>query len=164
MKNRLSLYVLNQWSKIKSFSFLWFLPFVLCILLSAALLVNTSWAWFVSSVQTSRTIKVANFVVEAVVTDVEGTVLYESQEDEYFLNGNSAYTVTLMATSTSLEGYCIVRCGEQSFCTSQILKGEALSFTVVPEESMYCTFTAMWGESTGEPAIENGSVLNVKQL
>lgn len=164
MKNRLLLYVLNQWSKVKSFGFLWFLPSVLGLLLSAALLVNTSWAWFVSSVQTSRTINIANFLVEAVVTDVEGTVLYESQEGGYLLNSNSAYTVTLIATSTASEGYCIVRCGEQSFYTSQIFKGEALSFTVMPEENMYCTFTPMWGESSEEPGIANGSILEVKQM
>lgn len=164
MKNRQSLYVLNQWSKVKSFGFLWFLPSVLGILLSALLLVNTSWAWFVSSIQTSRTINVANFKVDAVVTDVDGAVLYETQEGVYLLNSNTTYNVTLTATSSASEGYCVVRCGEQTFCTSQIFKGEELSFTVMPEENMYCTFTAMWGESSEEPGIENGSILKLKQL
>lgn len=163
MKIRTSSDALYRHSKEKKPGFLWLLPYVLSIFLCVMLFAGTSWAWFESSVQVSKTITVANFQVTTAVEDEEGTYLYELPEGGYLLKGNTTYTVTFKAESTASEGYCIVKCGEKTYYTDQILHGDVMSFKMTPEDDVHCTITAMLGKCTEEQEIKNGAALGIKQ-
>lgn len=162
MKNRKTANFSDRLAKMKQSGAFLLLPSVLGMILCAAMLVGTSWAWFVSSVHVPQTITVANFYVTPVIVDEEGTLVERTAEGSYSLRGNTTYEIALTASSTASGGYCIVRCGEQTYYTEQIFRAGVLSFTITPDVDTNCSFVAMWGSYAGEPNLVNESVLGEK--
>ena len=162
MKNRKTANFSDRLAKMKQSGVFLLLPSVLGMILCAAMLVGTSWAWFVSSVHVPQTMTVANFYVTPVIVDEEGTLVERTAEGSYSLRGNTTYQIALTASSTASGGYCIVRCGEQTYYTEQIFRAGVLSFTITPDVDTNCSFVAMWGSYAGEPNLVNESVLGEK--
>lgn len=135
---------------------------VLGMLFCVAMLIGSSWAWFTSQIQAPQTITVAQFQVMATITDEEGNAP-ALENGSYFLCDNMTYQISLTATGTASEGYCVVRCGDRVYCTEQIPQGATMTFAVTPATDTYCDVSAMWGRCVENPTIFNGSVLGEKR-
>ena len=137
------------------------MPSFAAIVICMICLVGTSWAWFSASVQTApQTIKAADFDISVSITDNNNVSIdpVASQKPHTFnLESGAIYTVTLNATGNAPSGgYCKVECGDTATRYTTTLKpAQSLIFTLIPETNAMYTFTAVWGEYSGEADIIN---------
>lgn len=127
------------------------LPSVLGVILCMVCLAGTSWAWFTSTVQTPpQTIESANFDISVTITDANAQPVDLAQP----LQTGKPYTVTLTATGTAPSGgYCIIEGGSEKLYTEQVFLNQPQTFTFTPKNLAIYTFTAVWGEHSGEADI-----------
>ena len=121
-------------------------------------LAGTTWAWFTANISTPpQNIATANYKIDVIV-DGE-TVTAEKQ-----LIANTEYKIVLAASGTADKygGYCIVKGGEKSLYSEQLLPGNMLSFKFIPSATADYTFTAVWGSYSDKPDITNGCTIGQK--
>ena len=117
----------------------------------------TVYAWFSASIgNTGNIITAATYGLEVSVFDANKQPV-QPQDGVYPLS-DSLYTVTLTKTGEATTGYCVVNEGENTYYTAPITtESPTLTFTIA-EPGQY-TFTAAWGDYTGEGAIPNGGFI-----
>ncbi len=147
--------ILSKINDLKKDIFFILLPTVLGIVLCAACLAGTSYAWFTaSSTASSQTITTAEYSAEVTVA-ADGERLPEIG-GVYSLAAGKTYTVTLAATGNASTGYCVVTLGGESFHTvafpSEALTDGILTLFLVINEDTTLTVTPQWGLSSKLPA------------
>ena len=117
----------------------------------------TVYAWFSASIgNTGNIITAATYGLEVSVFDANKQPV-QPQDGVYDLPGSQSYTVTLTKTGGASTGYCVVNDGENIYYTAPIKEESPLTFTIA-EAGSY-TFTAVWGDYTGEGAIPDGGFI-----
>ncbi len=136
------------------------LPSVLGIILCAAFLVESTWAWFTATQSTeSQTIQAASYEMSAVVK--LGSAVVPNEKGIYSLAAGT-YTVTLTAKGDATTGYCVVKVGNTAKPTQQFpskaYSAKSITFTLVMNEAEKLELKPCWGTSTAEDAerIANG--------
>lgn len=123
---------------------------LLCLICLACL--TRVWLSFGSSVPAP-----GDYTASILVTGDTGDIV-AAAEGSYPLEAGT-YTVTLTADSAEA-GYFTVQIDGQSYQTTPLLAGEPLCFTLIFSSRAEVSFTSHAGTYSGEPTIENGSVIN----
>ena len=127
----------------------------------------TVFAWFQAGLSnTGNIIKAAEFSVSVSVKDEADNPVWPAANGSYRLEGNTAYSITLTGGGSAKNGYCKISGGNVTLYTANIQEQEnrSMTFSYVPENSGYYTFTACWGtapEDAGE-LITDGSEIGKK--
>ena len=127
----------------------------------------TVFAWFQAGLSnTGNTIKAAQFSVLVTVKDEADASVWPDSDGSYALDRNTAYSITLTGDGNAKNGYCKISGGNVTLYTANIQEQEnrSMTFSYVPENSGYYTFTACWGtapEDAGE-LITDGSKIGEK--
>lgn len=139
------------------------------LVVCAVCLAGTTWAWFSASVQAPlQKTATASYEIAVSISDGSG-MLEKTAKGSYSLTEDVEYQVTLKAQGTANEfgGYCAIGlegAEEPLFHTCQIIPGNSLTFTMIPDKADVYTFTAVWGEYPGTAdRLENGAVVGQKQ-
>lgn len=131
------------------------LPSLVGIVICMICLAGSTWAWFTANVQTKpQAIAAANYEIE--VTIDGGPVAAPIS-----LQVGQIYKITLTAGGTAAKfgGYCKVEGDGKTRYTEQMLPGETLTFTLIPDSDGIYTFTAVWGKYSGEADISSGDTV-----
>ncbi len=121
----------------------------------------TVYAWFQASItNTGNKIESAEYGIQVSIT-TNGTNVSPDADDNYDLAANTAYSVTLTAFGDAEKGYCVMSNGSVSWNTQQILPGESMTFTLIPEKNAAYTFKANWGTVEGA-VISGGDTIGSK--
>lgn len=131
-------------------------PSIIGIFICAICLCGASWAWFTASTGSTTTkIQAATYSVEvtaeAEAADAPVTVA-SNGTSEITLESGRTYTVTLQATGTAENGFCIVNFEGIDYYTKQLAPGMRLTFTVNTSKDSTMTLTPQWGTCAAEPA------------
>ena len=121
---------------------------ILCILLCAAALCSTSWAWFSDSVSSQETIVTATCTVTATVQDSESVVLLPDGEGNYLLSADVIYTVELVSEGTAQSSYGALTVGGTRYYTEQIsttAPDNTLRFTLSFTSDTVVHIKGYWG-------------------
>ncbi len=127
----------------------------------------TVFAWFQAGLSnTGNTIKAAQFSVLVTVKNEADEPVWPDSDGSYALDRNTAYSITLTGDGNAKNGYCKISGGNVTLYTANIQEQEnrSMTFSYVPENSGYYTFTACWGtapEDAGE-LITDGSKIGEK--
>ena len=127
----------------------------------------TVFAWFQAGLSnTGNIIKAAEFSVSVSVKNEADNPVWPAANGSYRLEGNTAYSITLTGGGNAKNGYCKISDGNVTLYTANLQKKEnrSMTFSYVPENSGYYTFTACWGtapEDAGE-LITDGSEIGEK--
>ena len=131
------------------------LPSLMGIVICMICLAGSTWAWFTANVQTKpQAIAAANY-------EIEVTIDGEPVAAPISLQAGQIYKITLTAGGTAAEfgGYCKVEGDGKTRYTEQMLPGETLTFTLIPDSDGMYTFTAVWGKYSGEANISSGDTV-----
>ena len=140
---------------------------VIGVILCLASLTAATWAWFGDSVSSiENDLSTGVYSVSVSVTDSAGNVLKAKNDTEgkefYELSANEKYSVTLKGEGTVSEGYCILKCGNESLYTQQIYTENTqdspnqitFSLTSASDGSLY--ISSCWGLYSETPQLTDG--------
>lgn len=130
-------------------------PSIIGICICTICLCGASWAWFTASTGSSTTkIQAATYSVEVIKVTAEAADALVTVADngisEITLESGRTYTVTLRATGTAENGFCIVRFEGNDYYTKQLAPGVMLTFTVNTSKDSIMTITPQWGTCAAE--------------
>lgn len=140
-------------------------PSIIGICICTICLCGASWAWFTASTGSSTTkIQAATYSVEVTAKTGDIDVLVTSADNgktEISLKSGQTYTVTLRATGTAENGFCIVKFEDTDYYTKQLAPGVMLTFTVNTSKASTMTITPQWGTCAAEPAdkVTDGEII-----
>ena len=124
----------------------------------------TVFAWFQAGLSnTGNTIKAAEFSVSVSVKNEADNPVWPAANGKYALIKNTAYSITLTGIGTAKNGYCKISDGNVTLYTANLQEQEnrSMTFSYVPENSGYYTFTACWGtapEDAGELITDDSEI------
>ena len=134
---------------------------ILCILLCAAALCSTSWAWFSDGVSSQSTIVSATCTVTATVQDSESVVLLPDGEGNYLFLADVVYTVEFLSEGTAQSSYGALTVGGTRYYTEQIsttAPANTLRFTLSFTSDTVVKIKGYWGTlSQEERDVRNGA-------
>ena len=126
---------------------------VIGIIICAACLCATTWAWFSVGVSSpSNNIKSAICVVTPSL-ETEGNSVSPLPDGSYRLLAGTEYTVTITAAGTAKSAYCKLLVDGEEYYTQQIHTEEPdnkIVFTLTFTSDTILDFDARWGESSRE--------------
>ncbi len=152
------------------------LPSLLGIILCMILLASSTWAYFISTLPPSKIrIEAANFdvVVEMSIIekDTNEKILAPPKEDgSYSLIAGETYSVNLTAQGSASTGYCVMfvkfegNLEDYKYYTDQISQGESMSFFIISNQSIQCSFEPTWGTYSGTYNVSNGETFEIPLL
>lgn len=114
------------------------------------------YAWFQASIVNSgNVIQATTYDVVVTITDDSDKKVEAATDGGYHLTGGKKYKVILTAEGGGEKGgYCVIQPGDGVLLyTDPIVPTQSLTFTLIPEEEQTYTFTAVWGEYTGNGKI-----------
>ncbi len=124
------------------------LPTVLGMILCAACLVGTTYAWFTAT-QTvpAQTIRAANYTVTMTVKKSKDSASAHVVGNTYELAAGENCKVRLTASGTATTGYCYVFVDGNPYYTGYMESGQTISFTITNEsgEPISLTVISQWG-------------------
>ena len=125
----------------------------------------TVFAWFQAGLlNTGNTIKAARFSVLVTVKDETNNIVPPESNGSYALVKNTVYSITITGDGNAENGYCKISDGNNvTLYTANIQEQEnrSMTFSYVPENSGYYTFTACWGtapEDAGELITDDSEI------
>ncbi len=149
------------------------LPSLLSIVACMVLLGGSTWAYFIATLpQIDHKIEAANYDILVDVSFIEdGQVkkvvpLLEDSQTYSFETGKE-YNVTLTAQGSATTGYGVlfVKSGsasiEDKYYTNQISQGDNMTFLLISNQNITCSFVPSWGTYTGSPDVSNGETFEI---
>ncbi len=122
------------------------LPSILGILLCAVCLVGSTFAWFSATrTVTVRPIQAASYTVTLDPADRRSPSQPQRLEP-------GLHELTLRASGTASQGYCLVQLGDTQYHTAPILPGSTFRLNLELFESVSLTITPQWGASPQSPS------------
>ena len=125
----------------------------------------TVFAWFQAGLlNTGNTIKAARFSVLVTVKDETNNIVPPESNGSYALVKNTVYSITITGDGNAENGYCKISDGNNvTLYTANLQEQEnrSMTFSYVPENSGYYTFTACWGtapEDAGELITDDSEI------
>ncbi len=142
------------------------LPSFIGLFVSVICLIGLTFAWFKTNTTTnSRTIIAANFIIDSIVTEENGTIIRQNDSVYNLTPGNYAVSLTRTGTSQTTNGYSLIKLGDYIYHTSSLKKDDPIEFTIKIDTALTLEFVPVWGISDldGEQSIDQGSqiVLNL---
>ena len=142
-----------------------FLAMFVCI----CMLCGATYAWFTAGTSSkSNTLTTGKFALDINVTDGDSNVLSANENNEYHLNANGSYTVTLKVSNftTVTRGYCIVTIEGDAYTTQAVYKANSevpFTFTVnTADSNVNVTFEAVWGIPSDIDVDVTNNVINLQ--
>ena len=134
-------------------------PSLAAFCLCAVCLCGASWAWFTASSGIGAAkVQAATYTVEIEykTTDTDD---WQPCEYQISLHGPKTYNLRITAAetaTTATKGFCDVKIGDETYQTSQILKGSSFEFSVTVQgnETATLTITPQWGTGSGTNIID----------
>ena len=136
-------------------------PSVAGLCICALTLCGVSYAWFTATVSSDAgTIRAAQYGVEVTIAEAENpdatvTMNKNAQNVTADLAQGKAYKVTLKATGSATQGYCMVALKSDAsaaqpdsyYYTSQLVSGDnnTMTFTIIADKAYTLTITPQWG-------------------
>ena len=136
----------------------------LAIIICAAMLIGTTFAWFSASTTAgTATISTPTYVLSYIVDDTDEVAL--SDGDNTFSLTSGEHKISIKATGTDgATGYCSVKIGENIYYTDQISAVGTLSFTINAGTESEITFSPKWGSCavrTDDNKIAKGEIITI---
>lgn len=133
---------------------------LMCIILCAATLASSAYAWFTLSVSNDMPPINASEYVLSITDDENGTV-----DDVYTFPSAGLKVFTLAAANSennSSAGYCRITINGIAYYTKQIKKGSSLMLKIRADAGTAVEFTPCWGTSvyytTDDPVLYGGDI------
>ena len=137
-------------------------PSVMGICICAVCLCNVSWAWLTASTSIATTeIKSSSYKL---FYQIGSDTAELAQTDNTYTLTSDTTVITLKAAGTEgATGYCIIRVGNENYCTEQIFVNDAseFAFTVNAAAGTKIILNPKWGTNFGAATIQNGDVIAV---
>lgn len=149
------------------------LPSLLSIVACMVLLGGSTWAYFIATLpQTDHKIEAANYDILVDVSFIEEgqdkkVVPLSEDSQTYSFETKKTYTVTLTAQGSATTGYGILlvktnsESKEDKYYTNQISQGENMTFFLISNQDITCSFVPSWGTYSGSPSISNGEIFEI---
>ena len=156
-------------------------PSVAGLCICALTLCGVSYAWFTATVSSGAgTIQAAQYGVNVTITEAENpgatvTVNKNAQNVTADLAQGKAYKVTLKATGSATQGYCMVALKSDAsaaqpdsyYYTSQLVSGDnnTMTFTIIADKAYTLTITPQWGTCSfteGKRSLKNGDTIETQ--
>ncbi len=144
-------------------------PSIIGAFICLVCLCGASWAWFTATTATATSkIQTAQYTVSVEATGDNNEVCPTTTDEKgvvsFSLNDNDKYKVTITATGTARNGYCIVNLGDNNYYTDQLTGDAILTFTVYKGTADKITITPQWGTRATDDGkiIQEGGVFGEK--
>ncbi len=149
------------------------LPSLFGIILCMVLLASTTWAYFIATLPpTNVKIEAANFdvLVEMSIIDIdtnEKTIIFPKEDGAYSLEVGKKYSVDLTAHGSASTGYCVMslkfdgNLENYKYYTNQISRDGYMSFFIISNQSVQCSFEPNWGTYSGTCDVSNGETFEI---
>ncbi len=140
------------------------IPSVVGMVLCAACLCSTSWAWFTSTASLNMgEIEAATYGADVSVSQmgVRAVSACEKNADgttTYTFSDAGAYTVKLGYTGTSKTGYCTLEFNGVTYYTPQLTSG-SITISVYSTGDQVLVVTPQWGTHPGDATIADGGTI-----
>ena len=125
-----------------------FLISIFTILVSMAMLISATFAWFTSTVSTNaNAVKSATYNITATITKEDSTSINPATENNVIsvtFPSTGTYNVTVTPNGNANNGYCIVNFKNTNYYTENLTSG-SFAFTVNATENEVLTITPSWG-------------------
>jgi predicted ribosomally synthesized peptide with SipW-like signal peptide len=125
-----------------------FLISIFTILISMAMLISATFAWFTSTVSTNaNAVKSATYNITATITKEDSTSInptIENNVTSITFPSTGTYNVTVTPNGNANNGYCIVNFKNTDYYTENLTSG-SFTFTVNATENEVLTITPSWG-------------------
>ena len=125
-----------------------FLISIFTILISMAMLISATFAWFTSTVSTNaNAVKSATYNITAAITKEDSTSINPTTENNVTsiaFPSTGTYNVTVTPSGNANNGYCIVNFKNTDYYTENLTSG-SFTFAVSATENDVLTITSNWG-------------------
>ena len=144
-----------------------FLISIFTILISMAMLISVTFAWFTSTTSTKvPSVKSATYDLVASYKINETDTLTTIDNYSYTMTSNTCtITLSVASTSTASTGYCVVNIndnvGSDDYYTTAITGNTNYTFKINASSGIVITLTPKWGsyDQNGKTIINNGDTL-----
>ncbi len=144
-------------------------PSVVGIVLCAACLCSTSWAWFTSTASLNMgEIEAATYGADVSVSQMGARAVFACEKNAceknadgtttYTFSDAGAYTVKLGYTGTSKTGYCTLEFNGVTYYTPQLTSGSII-ISVYSTGNQVLVVTPQWGTYSGDATIADGGTI-----
>ncbi len=148
------------------------LPSLLGIILCLILLTSSTWAYFISTLPPTKIkIEAANFDVLVEMSLIENdtnqkSIISPKDDGTFSLESSKTYGVNLTAQGSASTGYCVILLKFEGnfinkYYTDQISREESMSFFLIPNQSVQCSFEPTWGTYSGICDVSNGETFEI---